>query len=147
MGLCKKDVTPLLLHWSYVFLVLTDWNWVHIINVIKREQIHQYHWYQLIPYTISIVGGGSDGLVAINVCLQDISSNHDDTGQSAHFRGVSTKYRADSRLAPSQWETSLQSIGLVQTWNQPCHTTNIGDMVRTTLNQHFTPFAQNVLMC
>ena len=23
MGLCKKDVTPLLTHWSYVFLALT----------------------------------------------------------------------------------------------------------------------------
>ena len=25
MGWCKKDVTPLLMHWSYVFLVLTHW--------------------------------------------------------------------------------------------------------------------------
>ena len=24
MGLCKKDVTPLLMHWSYVFLALID---------------------------------------------------------------------------------------------------------------------------
>ena len=26
MGKCKKDVTPLLTHWSYVFLALTHWN-------------------------------------------------------------------------------------------------------------------------
>ena len=25
MGLCKKDVTPLLTHWSYIFLALTHW--------------------------------------------------------------------------------------------------------------------------
>ena len=25
MGQCKKDVTPLLTHWSYVFLALTHW--------------------------------------------------------------------------------------------------------------------------
>ena len=25
MGWCKKDVTPLLTHWSYVFLALTHW--------------------------------------------------------------------------------------------------------------------------
>ena len=25
MGLCKKDVTPLLTHWSYIFLALTYW--------------------------------------------------------------------------------------------------------------------------
>ena len=25
LGLCKKDVTPLLTHWSYVFLALTHW--------------------------------------------------------------------------------------------------------------------------
>ena len=26
MGWCKKDVTPLLMHWSYVFLALTHWD-------------------------------------------------------------------------------------------------------------------------
>ena len=25
MGQCKKDVTPLLMHWSYIFLALTHW--------------------------------------------------------------------------------------------------------------------------
>ena len=25
MGYCKKDITPLLTHWSYVFLALTHW--------------------------------------------------------------------------------------------------------------------------
>ena len=28
MGLCKKDITPLLIHWSYVFLALTHWNMI-----------------------------------------------------------------------------------------------------------------------
>ena len=39
MGLCKKDITPLLTHWSYVFLALThrsDLVWVmikHLLNL------------------------------------------------------------------------------------------------------------------
>ena len=29
IGLCNKDVTPLLMHWSYVFLALTHWYQSH----------------------------------------------------------------------------------------------------------------------
>ena len=30
MGKCKKDVTPLLMHWSYIFFALTHWYKVQI---------------------------------------------------------------------------------------------------------------------
>ena len=36
MGQCKKDITPLLTHWSYVFLALT----------------HQYVKYTMIPSNV-----------------------------------------------------------------------------------------------
>ena len=32
MGLCKKDVTPSLVHWSYVFLALTHWYVITFVN-------------------------------------------------------------------------------------------------------------------
>ena len=34
MGSCKKDITPLLMHWSYVFLALTHW-YVLFINIFQ----------------------------------------------------------------------------------------------------------------
>ena len=35
MGFCKKDITPLLTHWSYVFLALTHWDDIywHLIPI------------------------------------------------------------------------------------------------------------------
>ena len=35
MGWCKKDVTPLLMHWSYVFLALTHWYNVKHSSTLK----------------------------------------------------------------------------------------------------------------
>ena len=35
MGLCKKDVTPLLTHWSYIFLALS-----HGCHLLKQPQGH-----------------------------------------------------------------------------------------------------------
>ena len=44
MGECKKDVTPVLTHWSYLFFALTHW-----YAVTSAEQNHQvrefYPWY------------------------------------------------------------------------------------------------------
>ena len=40
MGLCKNDVTPLLMHWSYVFLAQTHW-----YDIMKNTQYLQ-RWYQ-----------------------------------------------------------------------------------------------------
>ena len=38
MGQCKKDVTPLLMHWSYVFLALTHW-FVLVMKIYFRKHI------------------------------------------------------------------------------------------------------------
>ena len=52
MGLCKKDITPLLVHWSYVFLAQNhrnddaDWNINHddfIENICITEQFPTLH--------------------------------------------------------------------------------------------------------
>ena len=34
MGQCKKDITPLLTHWSYVFLAPTHWSMDHFTNFL-----------------------------------------------------------------------------------------------------------------
>ena len=42
MGLCKKDVTPLLMHWSYIFLALTHqfevWGLTYVDPVFQTGQ-------------------------------------------------------------------------------------------------------------
>ena len=38
MGLCKKDITPLLTHWSYVFLALTH-RYDHLIQEKSFENV------------------------------------------------------------------------------------------------------------
>ena len=43
MGECKKEVTPLLTHWSYVFLALTHRydNWLPIESARTSEQLFE----------------------------------------------------------------------------------------------------------
>ena len=51
MALCKKDVTPLLTHWSYVFLALNHWykengddiKLVISNNIIKLMMTQDFH--------------------------------------------------------------------------------------------------------
>ena len=44
IGYCKKDVTPLLTHWSYVFHALTHWYMkFHIIPYIHKVCKYMYH--------------------------------------------------------------------------------------------------------
>ena len=42
MGSCKKDVTPLLMHWSYIFLALVHQNVVVYNASIRGVSCH--HW-------------------------------------------------------------------------------------------------------
>ena len=56
MGLCKKDVTPLLTHWSYVYLALTHW-YVFVIYIIYplglslfcTNPLYKYEWCIHLP--------------------------------------------------------------------------------------------------
>ena len=45
MGWCKKDVTPLLTHWNYVFLALTHWYIIpFLIQCHKLLSSKLWHW-------------------------------------------------------------------------------------------------------
>ena len=56
MGYCKKDVTPLLTHWSYVFLALTHWFAVELCSPhpchqwpsSSKSMVNTIHWSLLI---------------------------------------------------------------------------------------------------
>ena len=51
MGLCKKDVTPLLTHWSYIFLPLTHRNTIDIVGNWKiKLMVHHLKMFQLIGH-------------------------------------------------------------------------------------------------
>ena len=45
MGYCKKDVTPLLMHWSYVFPVLTHQN--IFLHRLKMQMHFNISWKQI----------------------------------------------------------------------------------------------------
>ena len=104
MAKCKKDVTPLLTHCSYVFLALSHW----------------YNRTSLKGPPLSVVLNERWSLIRgeINMICKDLASK---MGHFVYFcgdipglkKGASTFWDY-SRLAPSQWETSLQS-------NSVCH--------------------------
>ena len=48
MGLCKKDITPLLTHWSYVFLAITHRN-----DILHIAQVSM-HWFLVLPVMLGI---------------------------------------------------------------------------------------------
>ena len=58
MGKCKKDVTPLLTHWSYVFLALTHWSLVktghHGVDGIQSKW--KYSWQKQIETSVAFLG-------------------------------------------------------------------------------------------
>ena len=62
MGLCQKDVTPLLTHWSYVFLALTHrhgntlnyWSFVRGIQLSFPSQKDQSIWSFYISFIINL---------------------------------------------------------------------------------------------
>ena len=77
MGLCKKDVTPLLKHWSYVSLALTHLYIVYKLNSYKYLLGQKLHKIRLsdgdqLPgdhhYACSIV---FDGLVHVHFAPRD----------------------------------------------------------------------------
>ena len=96
MGYCKKDVTPLLTHWSYVFIALN-----HRLDgrMIVVWSAYGIGWFRIVLdshpglwqlKTTEIVSGYQ--MPCITICIMPLYN-----------------CRADSRFASSQWETSLQS--------------------------------------
>ena len=64
MGYCKKDITPLLTHWSYVFLALTHWFVVlqfwqimlkTIIQLSSSGPRQMHHWIVTVGFHTSFL--------------------------------------------------------------------------------------------
>ena len=51
MGWCKKDMTPVHLQWSYVFLTLTHW---YILWWSSRSFLQKIHWHALLSISLTI---------------------------------------------------------------------------------------------
>ena len=47
MGLCKKDVTPLLTHWSYAFLAQTH-HYVDVLTLVLRVSMAYLWWLEVL---------------------------------------------------------------------------------------------------
>ena len=105
MGLCKKDTTPLLTHWSYVFRALTH---QHLMSVVHLKCIFLqpgqcnvnmmcYIKFCYNETRLCILGNGNEGhkrnvvqgqqefLMLNRYCSQEYLQIHDDTNDQSFF--------------------------------------------------------------
>ena len=116
MGQCKKDVTPLLAHWSYIFLALTHrydivhhfspLRWCRSFKSFLMEDI--YHTWS-VPCLLMACHTRSHGISSygIDQICPEYSGHGTQRVNSLRLSVRVMQIRADSRFVPSQWQTAL----------------------------------------